>query len=96
VAIIAAGGHGVPGHEPDEEKARRDAAVITAEMSGLRKLTPRRASYVWEADYFEPNWQDSFWETIVISLNAMNPFALQFHCRFSDGEKGDRRGRIRF
>ena len=22
---------------------------------------PRAASYVWETDYFEPNWRDSFW-----------------------------------
>jgi hypothetical protein len=26
-------------------------------MSELRKLTPGPASYVWEADYFGPNWQ---------------------------------------
>ena len=30
-------------------------------MGELRKLVPRAASYVWETDYFEPNWQDSFW-----------------------------------
>jgi FAD/FMN-containing dehydrogenase len=22
---------------------------------------PKAASYVWETDYFEPNWQESFW-----------------------------------
>ena len=48
---------GVPGHEPDPEKARRDAAAVTAAMGELRKLTPRPASYVWETDYFEPNWR---------------------------------------
>jgi hypothetical protein len=30
-------------------------------MGELRKLVPRPASYVWETDYFEPNWQDSLW-----------------------------------
>jgi hypothetical protein len=30
---------GVPGHEPDVEKARRDAAAVTAAMGELLKLT---------------------------------------------------------
>ena len=65
LAICGAGGPpaypGVTGHEPDVDKARRDADTVTAAMSELRKLVPRAASYVWETDYFEPNWQDSFW-----------------------------------
>ena len=65
LAICGAGGPpaypGVSGHEPDEEKARRDATAVAAAMSELRKLTPRPASYVWESDFFEPNWQDAFW-----------------------------------
>ena len=61
----------VPGHEPDLEKARRDAAAVTAAMGELRKLTPRRASYVWETDYFEPNWQDSFWGDNYPRLRAI-------------------------
>lgn len=65
LAICGAGGPpaypGVPGHEPDVEKARRDDAAVAAAMGELRKLVPRAASYVWETDYFEPNWQDSFW-----------------------------------
>ncbi|MBV8226212.1 MAG: BBE domain-containing protein [Verrucomicrobia bacterium] len=52
---------GVPRHEPDVVKAGYDAAGVTAAMGELRKLVPRPASYVWETDYFEPNWQDSFW-----------------------------------
>ena len=48
LAICGAGGPpaypGVPGHEPDKEKARRDAAAATAAMGELRKLTPRPAS----------------------------------------------------
>ena len=62
---------GVQGHEPDVEKARRDAAAVTAAMRELRKLTPRPASYVWETDYFEPNWQDSFWGDNYPRLRAI-------------------------
>jgi hypothetical protein len=38
---------GVPGHEPDVEKARQDAAAVAAAMGELRKLVSRAASYVW-------------------------------------------------
>jgi Berberine and berberine like/FAD binding domain len=62
---------GVPGHEPDVEKARRAAAAVTAAMGELRKLVPRAASYVWETDYFEPNWQDSFWGDNYARLRAI-------------------------
>jgi hypothetical protein len=75
LAICGAGGPpaypGVPGHEPDVEKARRDAATVPAAMSELRKLVPRAASYVWETDYFEPNWQDSFWGDNYARLRAI-------------------------
>jgi len=72
LAIAGAGGPpaypGVPGHEPNLEKARRDAAGVAAAMSELRKLVSRAASYVWETDYFEPNWQDSFWGDNYVRL----------------------------
>ena len=65
LAICGAGGPpaypGVSGHAPDVVKARREAAAVTQAMGELRKLVSRPASYVWETDYFEPNWQDSFW-----------------------------------
>ena len=62
---------GIPGYEPDLQKAQRDAAAVTAAMGELRKLTPRPASYVWETDYFEPNWQDSFWGDNYTRLRAI-------------------------
>ncbi len=52
---------GVPGHEPDEAAAKRDAAAVTEAMNEIRKLLPRVASYVWETDYFQPDWQEAFW-----------------------------------
>ena len=65
LAIVGAGGPpgypGLAGHEPNEEEARAGAAAASTAMAELRKVAPRAASYVWETDYFEPNWQDSFW-----------------------------------
>jgi FAD/FMN-containing dehydrogenase len=65
LAIIGASGPpgypGISGHEPSEEQAHNDAAAVSAAIDELHKLTPRAASYVWETDYFEQNWQDSFW-----------------------------------
>jgi len=75
LAICGAGGPpaypGIPGYEPDESKARRDAAAVTRAMSEIRKLTPRVGSYVWETEFFEPNWQDSFWGDNYARLRAI-------------------------
>ena len=32
-------------------------------MAELRKVAPGTGSYVSESDYFEPDWQHSFWGT---------------------------------
>jgi FAD/FMN-containing dehydrogenase len=65
LAISAALGEpaypGVPGHEPDEAAARKQAADVEASMDELRKLLPRVSSYVWETDFFQPDWQQAFW-----------------------------------
>jgi FAD/FMN-containing dehydrogenase len=75
LAICGAGGPpaypGLRGHKPDVEKARGDAAAVTAAMGELRKLVARAASYVWETDYLEPNWQDSFWGDNYARLRAI-------------------------
>lgn len=52
---------GVPGHEPDLAEARARTAKINAAMAAIRAATPDSGSYLNEADYFEPNWQRSFW-----------------------------------
>jgi FAD/FMN-containing dehydrogenase len=62
---------GVPGHEPDEAEARSKAEPVVKSMDELRKLLPRVSSYVWETDYFEPNWQDSFWGENYPRLRAV-------------------------
>ena len=52
---------GLAGYEPDLASARRDAAEITRAMAVLRKLVPDASSYVAESDFFEANWQHSYW-----------------------------------
>ena len=51
----------VPGHEPDEAAAQAKAEAVGKSMDEIRKLLPRVGSYVWETDFFQPNWQDAFW-----------------------------------
>ena len=74
LAISAAGGQpaypGVPGHEPDKAAAHREAAAVEASMDEIRKLAPRVGSYVWETDYFQPDWQDAFWGENYARLRA--------------------------
>jgi FAD binding domain/Berberine and berberine like len=52
---------GAPGHEPDADNAALGARLVGQTMDVLRALTPGAGSYVNETDYFEPDWQDSFW-----------------------------------
>jgi FAD/FMN-containing dehydrogenase len=65
LAISGAGGPpaypDIPGHEPDKAGGQARAAKVTAAMDEVRKLVPRVGSYVWEADYFQPHWQEAFW-----------------------------------
>ena len=66
-ALAIAGAHeppaypGIPGHEPDVAKARQDARDVTAAMAPLKALAGPPASYLSEADYFQDDWQASFW-----------------------------------
>jgi FAD/FMN-containing dehydrogenase len=52
---------GIAGHEPDYAKSRAAAKAITAAMAPLKALRGRPASYMWETDYFEEDWQTAFW-----------------------------------
>jgi FAD/FMN-containing dehydrogenase len=46
-------------------------SFFDASMSELRKLLPRVGSYVWETDFFQPNWQDAFWGENYARLRAV-------------------------
>jgi hypothetical protein len=52
---------GIPGHAPDIIDARAEAAMIGNAMGELRKVAPERASYVSESNFFEKDWQRSYW-----------------------------------
>jgi FAD/FMN-containing dehydrogenase len=62
---------GVPGHEPDAAAARSEAETVDKSMNEIRKLLPRVGSYVWETDFFQPNWQDAFWGENYPRLRAI-------------------------
>jgi Berberine and berberine like/Alcohol dehydrogenase GroES-like domain len=52
---------GVPGHEPNPELARAGQQFVSEVMDIIRAVTPDAGSYVNETDYYEPDWQRSFW-----------------------------------
>lgn len=52
---------GVVGREPDAGLARQRAAAIGRAVDELRKVAPQPGSYLAESNYFEPDWQRSFW-----------------------------------
>ncbi|MEP6633938.1 MAG: FAD-binding oxidoreductase [Luteimonas sp.] len=54
---------GMPGPAPDLAKARRAADGIGDAMDALLVTAPAAGSYVSESDYFERDWQTSFWGT---------------------------------
>ena len=62
---------GVPGHEPDAAAARSEAETVDKSMNEIRKLLPSVGSYVWETDFFQPNWQDAFWGENYVRLRAV-------------------------
>jgi FAD/FMN-containing dehydrogenase len=65
LAICSAGEQpaypGVAGHEPHAALARSEARALMLAMDELRRLAPAPGSYVAESNYFEPDWQHSFW-----------------------------------
>jgi FAD/FMN-containing dehydrogenase len=62
---------GVAGHEPDLSAARQHAAAIDRAMSEIRSLLPTVGSYVAESNFFEPDWQKSFWGSNYARLLAV-------------------------
>ena len=62
---------GMPGPGPDLAKGRHDAAGVGRAMEALLKVAPQAGSYVSESDYFERDWQASFWGSNYSRLAAV-------------------------
>jgi len=86
LAISAANGPpaypGVAGHEPDVALARRQAQATGRAMDELRKLVPQAGAYLAESNFFEPDWQRSFWgknyERLLAVKRRYDPEGLFF------------------
>lgn len=74
LAIIADGGApaypGLPSSSPDTVAARRKAQEVARAMSALLTLAPNAGSYVSESNYFEREWQRSYWGKNYARLRA--------------------------
>jgi FAD/FMN-containing dehydrogenase len=94
LAIIATGSDatpGVPGHEPDPARARADRDAINAAMQPLVAITPDAGSYVNETDYFEPDWQRSFWgenDPRLLAIKRTYDPDNRFTCHHCVGSEG--------
>ncbi|MDE2246422.1 MAG: FAD-binding oxidoreductase [Xanthomonadaceae bacterium] len=75
LAIIAAGGPppfpGNPFHAPAPEVAQEHAARVASAMAALRRVAPDAGAYVSESDYFDKDWQRSFWGSNYPRLAAV-------------------------
>jgi FAD/FMN-containing dehydrogenase len=73
---------GVAGHEPDLPEAKNAASSMRSAMEHLKKMVPVNGSYFSESDYFEQNWQESFWgsnyEKLLNVKNTYDPEGLFF------------------
>ena len=73
---------GIPGYAPDVAEARAEAVMISKAMGELRKVAPERASYVSESNFFEKDWQRSYWganyERLLAVKRRYDPAGLFF------------------
>jgi FAD/FMN-containing dehydrogenase len=76
-ALLISGAQGPPaypgirGREPDQSAARIRADAIEKAMREVRKLLPTAGSYVSETNFFEPEWQQSFWGSNYARLHSV-------------------------
>jgi FAD/FMN-containing dehydrogenase len=94
LVIVAAGTRafpGIAGHEPD--KAAGDAArrKVAAAMDAIRAIAPDSGTYVNESDWFEPQWQQTFWganyQRLLGIKQKYDPDGL-FYCHHCVGSEG--------
>jgi FAD/FMN-containing dehydrogenase len=72
LAIIADGQGpaypGIPNHEPDTARGRKAADAVHRAMNELRAVAPDGGAYVSESNFFEPNFQHSYWGANSVRL----------------------------
>ncbi len=96
LAIMATGEDhlpGVAGREPDLVEGAAAKAKVDAAAQIIRAATPEAGTYVNEADYFEPDWQRTFWgehyPRLLTIKRAYDPDG-RFHCHHCVGSERDR------
>jgi hypothetical protein len=52
---------GIAGRQPDLMAGATSSGRVRSAMEPIRRVTPNSGSYVNETDYFETDWQQSFW-----------------------------------
>ena len=52
---------GMPGHEPDNAIADRQARAVDAAMTHIRSAAPNPGSYMSESDYHLTDWRSAYW-----------------------------------
>jgi len=62
---------GIPDHEPDVSKGRKAANTVRRCMSELRAIAPDGGAYVSESNFFESEWQRSYWGSNYPRLAAI-------------------------
>ncbi len=62
---------GIPGHEPDVLKGRAAAKAIDQCVRQLRAVAGPSGSYVNETNYFEKEWQQTFWGDNYLRLTQI-------------------------
>lgn len=64
---------GIAGRAPDLELARARVKAVNAAIAEIYKLVPkaRAGAYVAESNYFDPNWQQSYWGSNYPRLQAV-------------------------
>ena len=73
---------GIPGYAPDLVDARAEAATVGNAMDELRRVVPEPAAYVSESNFFEKDWQRSYWganyERLLAVKRQYDPDGLFF------------------
>lgn len=81
---------GVAGHEPDAESMKQTVLNISHAIKRFRDATPSAGTYVNEADYFQPDWQQAFWgenyQRLLQIKKKYDPLGL-FYCHHCVGSE---------